>query len=101
MAVMMEQAPLIEDPRNHSEETRDRLRHLLASGVAPRPDAKHPGLFEIGDRGQVFYVFISRSTGKVTLLAVWDQDVEPCQAERVARDYLSEDRGTASFSSSL
>jgi hypothetical protein len=84
MVVMTEQMPLIEDPRNHSGQTRDRLRHLLAAGVAPRPDTRHPGLFEIEDPGQVFYVFISKATGKVTLLAVWDKDPEPRQAKRAA-----------------
>jgi hypothetical protein len=83
MSVMIEQVPSIEDPRNHSDQTRDRLHHLLATGVAPRPDTKHAGLFEIEDHDQVFYVFVSRSTGKVTLLAVWDKAAEPSQAQRL------------------
>jgi hypothetical protein len=84
MALMMEQMPLIEDPRNHSDQTRDRLGRLLAGGAALRPDARHAGLFEIEDRDQVFYVFVSRPTGKVTLLAVWDKAAEPCPVQRVA-----------------
>jgi hypothetical protein len=84
MAVMTDKMLMIEDPRNHSDQTRARLRGLLASGVAPRPDGRHPGLFEIEDGDQVFYVFISKATGKVTLLAVWDKDPEPVEAARVA-----------------
>ena len=84
MAVIMERIPPIEDPRNHSAETRNQLRDLLAAGVAPRPDRKHPGLFEIEGEDEVFYVYISESTGKVILLAVWDRDAEPREAERVA-----------------
>ena len=78
---MIDQMLLIEDPRKHSEETRDRLRQLLESGAPARPDHKRAGLFEIEDHDQVFYVYVSKSTGKHTLLAVWDKDD---QTRRVA-----------------
>lgn len=84
MAVTIEQMLLIEDPRNHSDQTRDRLRHLLASGASARPDAKRADFFEIDDCEHVFYVHVSKSTGKVTLLAVWNKNDEREQAERVA-----------------
>lgn len=76
MAVMVEQMLQIEDPRNHSIDTQDRLRHLLASGAPARPDEKRADFFEIDDHDQVFYVHVSKSTGKVTLLAVWTREAQ-------------------------
>jgi hypothetical protein len=84
MAVMIEPVLLIEDPRNHSDAIRDRLRHLLTTGAPARPDAKRASFFEIDDHDRVFYVHVSKFTGKVTLLAVWGKDAEPHQAKRVA-----------------
>jgi hypothetical protein len=81
MAVMIEQMLLIEDPRNHSVDTQDRLRHLLVTGAHARPDEKRPDFFEIEDHDQVFYVHVSQTTGKVTLLAIWDRDAEPARVQ--------------------
>lgn len=76
MAVLIEQMLQIEDPRNHSTETQDRLRYLLASGAPARPDEKRADFFEIEDHNQIFYVHVSKNTGSVTLLAVWDRNAE-------------------------
>jgi hypothetical protein len=76
MAVMMEQMLQIEDPRNHSVETQDRLRYLLTSGAPARPDEKRADFFEIEDHNQTFYVHVSKTTGSVTLLAVWNRNHE-------------------------
>jgi hypothetical protein len=73
MAVMIEQMLQIEDPRNHSSETQDRLRYLLASGAPARPDEKRVDFFEIEDHNHTFYVHVSKTTGSVTLLAVWNR----------------------------
>ena len=62
----------IETPRNHSSETLERLRQLLGSCVTARPDPKRPDFFEIEDESQVFYIYVVKASGKVTLLAVWD-----------------------------
>jgi len=77
MLPTMEQAPQIEAPRNHSLETQERLRQLLESGASVRPDPKRSDFFEIEDQSQVFYVHVATASGKVTLLAVWDREVEP------------------------
>jgi len=76
MAVMIEQMLQIEDPRNHSADTQDRLRHLLASGAPARPDEKRADFFEIEDHNHIFYVHVSKTTGTVTLLAVWSRGSE-------------------------
>jgi hypothetical protein len=64
----------IEDPRDHSPETQERLRHLLVDGAQARPDPKRSDVFEIEDRERTFYVHIAKTSGKVTLLAVWNRD---------------------------
>jgi hypothetical protein len=66
----------IEDPRDHSPETQERLRHLLASGAPARTDPKRTDVFEIEDHERIFYVHIAKNSGKVTLLAVWSRDTE-------------------------
>ena len=66
----------IEDPRDHSTETQERLRHLLVSGAPARPDPKRTDVFEIEDHERIFYVHVAKSSGKVTLLAVWNRDTE-------------------------
>jgi hypothetical protein len=73
---MIEQMLQIEDPRNHSTETQDRLRYLLASGAPARPDEKRADFFEIEDHDDTFYVHVSKTTGSVTLLAVWTRNPE-------------------------
>ena len=76
MAVMIEQMLQIEDPRNHSAETQDRLRQLLVSGAPARPDEKRADFFEVEDHNHTYYVHVSRTTGTVTLLAVWSRNAE-------------------------
>jgi hypothetical protein len=66
----------IEDPRGHSPETLRRLREALASGAAATPDARRPGFFEIQGEDQVFYIHVSPTTQKITLLATWSHEPE-------------------------
>jgi hypothetical protein len=74
---LTEHALQIEAPRNHSLEIQERLRHLLDGGAPARSDPKRPDFFEIEDDTQVFYVYVVKATGKVTLLAVWSREPEP------------------------
>jgi hypothetical protein len=64
----------IETPRNHSVEIQERLCQLLDSGAPARPDPKRPDFFEIEDHTRVFYVYVVKASGKVTLLAVWNRE---------------------------
>lgn len=75
--------PMIEDLRNHSAETVDELRDLLASDAPLRADAGRSNFFEIDGVRQIFYVHRSPATGKVWLLATWplDSNAEPLQPE--------------------
>jgi hypothetical protein len=64
----------IEDPRGHSPEARERLRQLLTRDSPARPDPKRADVFEVDDQEQIFYVHIAKTSGSVTLLAVWNRD---------------------------
>jgi hypothetical protein len=70
------EAAHIEDPRGHSPETQERLRRLLARGAPARPDPKRTDVFEIEDHERIFYVHVAKTSGKVTLLAVWNRDTD-------------------------
>ena len=61
----------VKDLRNHSPETLETLRGLLASGTGVRPDLKRPHFYELEDDTCVFYVYVSPVDGSVTLLATW------------------------------
>ena len=61
----------VKDLRNHSRETIETLRGLLASGAGARPDVKRPHFYEIEDDTCVFYVYVSPVDGSVELLATW------------------------------
>ena len=61
----------VKDLRNHSPETVETLRRLLASGTGVRPDLKRPHFYELEDDTCVFYVYVSPVDGSVALLATW------------------------------
>ena len=61
----------VKDLRNHSPETIETLRGLLASRVDARPDVKRPHFYEIDGDTCVFYVYVSPVDGSVELLATW------------------------------
>lgn len=61
----------VKDLRNHSPETLESLRGLLASGTGVRPDLKRPDFYELESDTCVFYVYVSPVDGSVTLLATW------------------------------
>jgi hypothetical protein len=61
----------VKDLRNHSPETLETLRGLLASGTGVRPDLKRPHFYELEDDTCVFYVYVSPVDRSVALLATW------------------------------
>jgi hypothetical protein len=61
----------VKDLRNHSPESVETLRGLLAGGAGARPDVKRPHFYEIEDDTCVFYVYVSPVDGSVELLAIW------------------------------
>jgi hypothetical protein len=71
METCLEREFEIEDLRNHPREMLVQLRDVLASGAAATPDPKRLGFYELKHREQIYYVYVSPSTGKVLLLAAW------------------------------
>lgn len=66
--------PQIEDLGNHSSETVAALRSLLAGGANTIADPKRTGFYEIESDLVVYYIHVSPVTGKVLLLATWQQE---------------------------
>ncbi len=61
----------VRDLRNHSRESLETLRGLLAGGAGARRDVKRPHFYEIEGDTCVFYVYVSPVDGSVELLAIW------------------------------
>ena len=70
----------IEDLRNHSQEMVTHLRDVLARGANIIPDPKRPGFYEVKLHGQLYFIYISPTTGKVLLIAGWNRE-ESLQVE--------------------
>jgi hypothetical protein len=64
----------IEDLGNHSTETVAALRGLLAGGASSIADPKRSGFYEIESDLVVYYIHVSPVTGKVLLLATWQNE---------------------------
>jgi hypothetical protein len=73
MAMCLERELEIEDLRNHSQEMIAQLRDVLAGGATVMPDPKRMGFFEVKRREQIYYIYVSPSTGKVLLIAAWSR----------------------------
>jgi hypothetical protein len=86
MVLWMNQQLEIEDLRNHSPETVEKLRHLLASGATAQPDPNRENFYEIANCCQVFYIHVAPSNGKVWLLATWLKDGQPAVSSTAAGD---------------
>ena len=61
----------IKDLRQHSPETLETLRALLAGGAGVHADPKRPHFYELEGDTHVFYVYVSPVDGAVELLATW------------------------------
>jgi hypothetical protein len=72
----------IEDLGNHPAQTVVALRSLLASGASTVADPKRTGFYEIESGPVVYYFHVSPVSGKVLLLATWQN--EPVSAGGVA-----------------
>ena len=67
----------IEDLGNHPTETVDALRSLLTSGASTIADPKRNGFYELESDSVVYYIHVSPVTGKVLLLATWQNQAVP------------------------
>lgn len=68
---------VIEDLRNHTSQTIEKLRQLLATGAEAEPDPKRPHFYDVRNCTRTYFIHISPVSGKVMLLACWADDVEP------------------------
>jgi hypothetical protein len=77
MAANFSSKAQIEDLGNHPRETVAALRGLLAGGASTTADPKRNGFYEIESDSTVYYIHVSPVTGKVLLLATWQNDAVP------------------------
>jgi hypothetical protein len=71
MVMKIEDELQIENPRNHSAESVETLRQLLAGGARVEADPKRPDFYEVESHSDIYYIHISPVTGKILLLAAW------------------------------
>jgi hypothetical protein len=71
MVLKIEDELHIENPRNHSAESVETLRQLLAGGARVEADPKRPDFYEVESQSDVYYIHVSPVTGKILLLAAW------------------------------
>lgn len=74
MVLQLKNNPVIENVRNHSAETVEQLRALLAHGTPAEVDPHHANFYELENGSKVFYVNIVPGQGRVLLLATWPKD---------------------------
>jgi hypothetical protein len=61
----------IEDLGNHSTQAVADLYCLLAGGATTTADPKRHGFYEIEGESTIYYVHLTPATGKILLLATW------------------------------
>jgi hypothetical protein len=64
----------IEDLGNHPAQTIAALRSLLAGGASGTTDPKRSGFYEVESDSVIYYIHVSPVTGKILLLATWQNE---------------------------
>ena len=64
----------IEDVGNHPKKAVTDLRCLLAQGASTVADPKRNGFYEVESESTVYYIHVSPVTGKILLLATWQNE---------------------------
>ena len=67
----------IEDLGNHPKKAVADLRCLLAQGASTVADPKRRGFYEVESDSVVYYIHVSPVTGKILLLATWQNEGVP------------------------
>jgi hypothetical protein len=70
----------IEDLGNHPTVTIVRLGILLAGVVNATPDPKRKYFYEVEGGPTVYYIYVSPSSGRISLLASWANALRPAPA---------------------
>jgi hypothetical protein len=71
MFLRMKQLQSIENLRNYPEKNIKELEEMLLSGVSALPDPKRKDFYDLKNHERTFFIHISSTTGRVTLLATW------------------------------
>ncbi len=77
MVLRLGQKLIIENLRQYSTETVEKLRQMLASGAQARPDPHRKDFFELESDSEIFYICVSPLNGKVWLLGTWPKNATP------------------------
>ena len=77
MAANPRQIIQIEDLGNHSRQAVADLRCLLASGASKVADPKRHNFYEVESDSLIYYIHESPVTGKILLLATWQNENVP------------------------
>ncbi len=67
----------IEDMGNHPRQAVADLRCLLANGASKVADPKRRGFYEVESDSLIYYIHVSPVTGKILLLATWENESVP------------------------
>ena len=90
MKLRLEKEPIIDNLRNHSPETVEKLRDLLITGAPARLDPHRKNFYELENCSQVYYIHLSPANNKVMFLAVWDKDAGlEAAAENISQAVLA------------
>lgn len=71
MLLQMKERPDVDNLRNYSPEIIKELEELLLSGGSSVPDPKRKYFYDLQDDRRTFFIYVSPTTGRVTLLATW------------------------------
>lgn len=74
----------IDNLRDYSAETVEKLRGLLARGAPAQADPHRANYYELENGARVFYIHVSPASGKVLLLATWGKDQPAVISDRAA-----------------
>ncbi len=74
MAANLRENVQIEDLGNHPVKAVADLRCLLAGGASTIADPKRRGFYEVESDSLVYYIHVSPVTGKILLLATWQNE---------------------------
>jgi hypothetical protein len=67
----------IEDMGNHPKKVVADLQCLLVRGASTVADPKRRGFYEVESDSVVYYIHVSPVTGKILLLATWQNEGVP------------------------
>lgn len=77
MTIRLNSSISIENQRGYPTETVDRLRVLLTSGATAYADIHRENFYDVVDGARVYFIYVSPTRDKVTLLATWLNHSQP------------------------